>query len=96
MTSDGNETGQILISVLTAEEGPGLDNMVSGLINRYCQAGVASPLLLYVDCGCCIEKGQSKLQARFGGWPDLIIRLDIWHMRRLAVGCTTDAHPIHF
>lgn len=96
VTSVGNETGQILISVLTAEEGPGLDTMVSGLINRYCQAGVAPPLLLYVDCGCCIEKGQSKLQARFGGWPDLIIRLDIWHfMRRLAVGCTTDAHPLY-
>ncbi|XP_067281054.1 uncharacterized protein [Pseudorasbora parva] len=96
VTSVGNETGQILISVLTAQEGPGLDNMVSGLINRYSQAAVAPPLLLYVDCGCCIEKGQSKLQVRFGGWPDLNIRLDIWHfMRRLAVGCTTDAHPLY-
>ncbi|CAM4560459.1 unnamed protein product [Leuciscus chuanchicus] len=96
VTSVGNETGQILISVLTAQEGPALDTMVSGLINRYSQAAVAPPLLLYVDCGCCIEKGQSKLQARFGGWPDLNIRLDIWHfMRRLAVGCTTDAHPLY-
>ncbi|XP_053089512.1 uncharacterized protein LOC128318157 [Pangasianodon hypophthalmus] len=25
------------------------------------------------------EKGQSKLQTRFGGWPNLNIRLDIWH-----------------
>lgn len=70
--------------------------MVTGLINRYSRASVAPPVLLYVDSGCCVEKGQSKLQARFGGWPDLIIRLDIWHfMRRLAVGCTTDAHPLY-
>lgn len=70
--------------------------MVSGLTNRYSQAGVTPPVLLYVDSGCCVEKGQSKLQARFGEWPDLIIRLDIWHfMRRLAVGCTTDAHPLY-
>ncbi|XP_073719431.1 uncharacterized protein [Misgurnus anguillicaudatus] len=96
VTSVGNETGQILISVLTAQEGAGLDTMVIGLIERYSRAAVAPPVLLYVDCGCCVEKGQSKLQARFGGWPDLIIRLDIWHfMRRLAVGCTTDAHPLY-
>ncbi|XP_057213104.1 uncharacterized protein LOC130568336 [Triplophysa rosa] len=96
LTSVGNETGQILISVLTAQEGAALDTMVSGLINRYSQAAVAPPVLLYVDSGCCVEKGQSKLQARFGGWPDLNIRLDIWHfMRRLAVGCTTDAHPLY-
>ncbi|XP_058609848.1 uncharacterized protein LOC131525857 isoform X3 [Onychostoma macrolepis] len=96
VTSVGNERGQILISVLTAQEGGGLDAMVSGLINRYRQEAMAPPVLLYVDCGCCIEKGQSKLQTRFGGWPDLNIRLDIWHfMRRLAVGCTTDAHPLY-
>ncbi|XP_019907863.3 uncharacterized protein LOC109616471 [Esox lucius] len=57
---------------------------------------MAPPVLLYVDCGCCVEQGQSKLQGRFGGWPDLYIRLDIWHfMRRLAAGCTTDAHPLY-
>ncbi|KAB5574970.1 hypothetical protein PHYPO_G00215240 [Pangasianodon hypophthalmus] len=96
MSSVGNERGQILISVLTAQEGPGLDSMVSGLVSRYQQAGVAPPVLLYVDSGCCIDKGQSKLQTRFGGWPDLNIRLDIWHfMRRLATGCSTDAHPLY-
>ncbi|KAK0138894.1 hypothetical protein N1851_024567 [Merluccius polli] len=53
-------------------------------------------LVLYVDCHCCVEAGQSKLQARFGQWPDLIIRLDIWHfMRRMSAGCTTDAHPLY-
>ncbi|CAM4694811.1 unnamed protein product [Leuciscus chuanchicus] len=96
LSSVGNETGQILISVLTAQDGPGLDSMISGLISRYQQAGVDPPVLLYVDTGCCIEEGQSKLQTRFGGWPTLNIRLDIWHfMRRLATGCTTDAHPLY-
>ncbi|KAL0970157.1 hypothetical protein UPYG_G00238140 [Umbra pygmaea] len=96
LSSVSNEIGQILISVLTAQEGAGLDKMASGLLQRYSQAGVAPPVLLYVDCGCCVEEGQSKLQARFGGWPDLYIRLDIWHfMRRLAAGCTTDAHPLY-
>jgi len=96
VTSVGNEIGQVLVSVLTAQEGPGLDPMVSGLIERYTQAGAAPPVLLYVDCGCCSEAGETKLQARFGGWPDLKIRLDIWHfMRRLAVGCTTDAHALY-
>ncbi|CAL8301230.1 unnamed protein product [Gadus morhua 'NCC'] len=97
VSSVSNEKGQVLISVLTAQEGPGLDRMVSGLIRRYSEAGVAPPILLYVDCGCCKETGgESKLQARFGGWPDLVIRLDIWHfLRRLAAGCTTDAHALY-
>ncbi|CAL8237725.1 unnamed protein product, partial [Lota lota] len=97
VTSVSNEVGQVLISVLTAQEGPGLDRMVSGLIRRYSEAGVAPPLLLYVDCGCCGEAvRETKLKARFSGWPDLVIRLDIWHfLRRLAAGCTTDAHALY-
>lgn len=32
----------------------------------------------------------------FSDWPELSIRLDIWHfMRRLSVGCTTDAHALY-
>lgn len=70
--------------------------MAADLIRRYQQAGVDHPVALYVDCGCCAEGGETKLSARFGGWPDLNIRLDIWHfMRRLAVGCTTDAHQLY-
>ncbi|CAM4510591.1 unnamed protein product [Leuciscus chuanchicus] len=97
VTSVGNELGQILISVLTAQEGPGLDVMVVDLIRRYSQAAMPPPKLLYVDTGCCMETGgQTKLQKRFGGLPDLNIRLDIYHfMRRLAAGCTTDAHPLY-
>lgn len=97
MTSIGNEVGQILTSVLSVQEGPGLDRMVAGVMECYRQAAVPPPVLLYVDCGCCISEGAtSKLQTRFGQWPDLNIWLDIWHfMRRLAVGCTTDAHPLY-
>ncbi len=66
-------------------------------MERYRKAAIPPPVLLYVDCGCCVSEGAtSKLQTRFGEWPDLHIRLDIWHfMRRMAVGCTTDAHPLY-
>ena len=55
------------------------------------------PVALYVDCGCCTEKAAgTKLKARFSGWEKLIVRLDIWHfMRRMAQGCTTDAHQLY-
>ncbi len=94
VTSIGNEVGQIVTSVLSVQEGPGLDRMVAGVMERYRKATIPPPVLLYVDCGCCVSEGAtSKLQTRFGEWPDLNIRLDIWHfMRRMAVGCTTDAH----
>ncbi|KAL1265147.1 hypothetical protein QQF64_003174 [Cirrhinus molitorella] len=97
LTSVSNEVGQMLISVLTAQEGPALDTMAADLIRRYSNAGVAPPQLLYIDCQCCREgTGQSKLKQRFGGWPDLVVKLDIYHfMRRLASGCTKDAHPLY-
>ncbi|XP_062250347.1 uncharacterized protein LOC133959246 [Platichthys flesus] len=96
LTSVGNEYGQVLISVMTAQEGAGLDLMAAGLMKRYQLAGVDPPVALYVDCGCCTEGGETKLKARFSGWPDIIVRLDIWHfMRRLALGCTTDAHQLY-
>ncbi|XP_036419498.1 uncharacterized protein LOC118803096 [Colossoma macropomum] len=96
LTSVGNEIGQILISVLTAEEGAGLNLMTSDLMKRYSQAGVAPPKVLYVDSHCCVEEGLSKLQQRFAQWPNLQIRLDIWHfMRRMSEGCTTDAHALY-
>ncbi|CAM4567614.1 unnamed protein product [Leuciscus chuanchicus] len=96
LTSVGNEFGQVLISVLTAQEGAGLDMMVDGLVKRYQQASVDPAAILYVDCGCCTDVGETKLKTRFRGWPDLMIRLDIWHfMRRIAMGCTTDAHQLY-
>ena len=80
MTSIGNEVGHILTSVVTVQEGLGLD----GVMERYHQAAVPPPVLLHVDCGRCVSEGASKLQTRY-----------TWHfMRRLAVGSTTtDALP---
>ncbi len=49
LTSVGNEYGQVLISVLTAQEGAGLDTMVDGLVKRYRQAGV--------EPTCCVVRG---------------------------------------
>lgn len=53
-------------------------------MERYHQAAVPPPVLLYVDCGRCVSEGASKLQTRY-----------TWHfMRRRAVGgTTTDALP---
>ena len=96
LTSVGNEYGQILMSVVTAQEGSGLDQMAHDLVRRYARAGVDPPVALYVDCGCCAEAETTKLQARFSGWPDLVVRLDIWHfMRRIALACTTNAHQLY-
>ncbi|KAM9495307.1 uncharacterized protein Hap1MRO34_017081 isoform 2-T2 [Clarias gariepinus] len=70
--------------------------MIAHLIQRYSSAGVAPPRLLYVDTDCCKEDGETRLKKRFSGWPDLIVKLDIYHfMRRLASGCTNEAHPLY-
>lgn len=88
LTSVINEDGQILISVLTPNEGSGLDLMAEGLMSRYQNAGKEPPVVLYVDCNCCKFEGKTKLQQRFSKWPNLLIRLDIWHfMNRFAKGC---------
>lgn len=66
--SVSNERGQILMSVLTAQEGSAVDIMATDLIRRYSDAGVAPPQLLYVDCDCCREGSEpTKMQKRFGG-----------------------------
>lgn len=79
LTSVGIEIGQVLMSVLTANEGAGLDLMAAGLMERYQRAGVDPPTAIYVDCDCYKEVGETKLKRRFSGWPDIIICLDIWH-----------------
>ncbi|KAL0165246.1 hypothetical protein M9458_040999 [Cirrhinus mrigala] len=80
-TNVGNEHGQVLVSVLTAAEGHGLDPMAAGLMKRYRDAGEAAPKV--------IQHGQSR-------WIELEVRLDIWHfMRRFAAGVTTEAHPLY-
>lgn len=94
-TNVANEIGQVLVCVLTASEGVGLGPMAEGLVKRYTDTGVSPPKLLYVDRDCC-EGGAMKVKDLFRQWVDLPICLDIWHfMRRFAVGCTTEAHPLY-
>ena len=89
----GNEFGQVLISVLTASEGRGLEQMTAGLTNRYKIAGVSPPELLYTDRDCCGTGGIINL---FPDWHGVSVRLDISHfMRRLASACTTESHPLY-
>lgn len=92
-TNVGNEFGQVLVSVLTAAEGNGLQQMATGLVDRYEKAGVSPPELVYTDRDCC---GAGGIKAMFSDWSDICVRLDIWHfMRRLASACTTESHPLH-
>ena len=92
----GNEYGQILACVLTAAEGSGLEKMAVGLVNRYKVANQSPPKLLYVDRDCCAHRGQSQLQTMFAAWPELMVRLDIWHfMRRFSHGCNSESHLLY-
>lgn len=95
VTNVANEKGQILMSVLTTCEGVGLAPMAAGLMKRYSDAREPPPKVLYVDHDCC-EGGVVKVKDLFSKWPELITPLDIWHfMRRLALGCTTESHPLY-
>ena len=86
-TNIGNER-EAVASVLTASEDvASLKRLADGLMRRYEAAGEQPPSVLYTDRDCCAERGQSKMETLFGAWPDLNVRLDIWHfMRRLAQG----------
>ncbi|KAI4793351.1 hypothetical protein KUCAC02_032781 [Chaenocephalus aceratus] len=97
MSSVGNELGQVLMSVLTAAEGYGLRDMTRGLQERYQLAGKEPPQVLYVDRDCCRRDGGTcAAAALFPAWPHLLVRLDIWHfIRRLAVGVTSESHPLY-
>ena len=55
MTSIGNEVGQILSGVLSVQEGPALDKMVSGVMERYRQAAVPPPVLNRFIPGVCLS-----------------------------------------
>ena len=65
-TSVGNERGEVLISVLTESDGSeGLRPMAQGFMQRYRQAAVEPPSVLYTDRDCCARSGQSKYQVNF-------------------------------
>ncbi|XP_051778448.1 uncharacterized protein LOC127526605 [Erpetoichthys calabaricus] len=96
VTNVENEHGQILISVLTAAKGAGLHPMATGLMQRYRDASVSPPLVLYVNRDCCSHGGPSKVSLLFHQWDQLVVRLDVWHlMRRFAAGVTTESHPLY-
>lgn len=93
-TNVGNETGQVLMSVLTASEGVGLDPVAAGLVRRYSMAGVPPPEVLYVDRDCCGTFAKTK--ELFSLWDKLVVSLDVWHfMRRITAGCTTESHQLY-
>lgn len=98
VTNVGNEKGQVLNSVITTSESmASLQPLADGLISRFEKAGVQPPVLLYTDRECCgIQEGESKYRSLFNAWPNLLVRLDIFHfMRRCAVGCTSESHPLY-
>ena len=94
-TNVANERGQILMNVLTASEGVGLQPMAAGLVQRYLDAGVPTPKVPNVDCDCC-GGGAVKTKDLFSQWSEMVKSLNIWHfMRHIAVGCTTESHPTY-
>ncbi|XP_048576245.1 uncharacterized protein LOC5500237 [Nematostella vectensis] len=82
------------MSVLTATEGQGLQQMANGLMRRYSEANEPPPKVMYVDRDCC---GQNyKTKEMFSLWDEMVVRLDIWHiMRRIAAACSTESHPLY-
>ena len=71
----------------------GLGPLITGVMSRYAEASVSPPRLLYVDRDCC---GSSTMKTMFAEWPQMEIRLDIWHfMRRISAGCSTDSHQLY-
>ena len=96
-TNIGNERGEIVISILTESEGiSALQKLAVGLMESYDRAGQQQPQLVYTDRDCCSQHGPSKYQLLFFRWDGLQVRLDVWHfMRRLAGGCTSEAHPLY-
>lgn len=98
VTNVANEKGQVLSSVVTTSESmASLQPLADGLTRKFEQAGVQPPVLLYTDRECCgIRQGESKYRLLFNAWPNLLVRLDIFHfMRRCAVGCTSESHPLY-
>lgn len=57
MTNIGNEFGQVLNSVLTTGEGPAIEELCQGVVQRYKDAGVPPPDAIYVDRDCCSQTG---------------------------------------
>ena len=80
------------MSVLTDAEGDCLDEMAQGLVSRYEQSHIEPPKVLYVDRDCC----GIRLAQQFTGWPNLLVKPDIWHfIRRFAMACCSESHALY-
>jgi len=71
-TDVGNEYSAVLTCVMTTAEGAGLRRMARGLVNRYKDAGVPPPSVLYVDRDCC---SRVVMESLFREWPDVAVQL---------------------
>ena len=79
-TNVGNERGEIVHSMLTSSESAvSLKKMANGLLLRYESARQPPPKILYAERDCCSSDRSSKYKDLFGKWPNLEVRLDIWH-----------------
>lgn len=87
----------MLETVLTSsEDTESLKKLADGLVKRYSDAEKTPPEVLYTDRDCCSEHRTCKMNALFADWKSLNVQLDIWHfMRRLALGVTTESHPMY-
>ena len=93
MTNVRNERGEVLLSVLTTSESvESLKSLADGLTARYREAQQSPPQVLYTDRDCCAP----HFHHLFSDWPHPCVCLDKWHfMRRIALGCTTESHPLY-
>ncbi len=58
-------------------------------LSKYQVCICSFPIYMYLYNYICF-------QVLFSRWNGLKVRLDIWHfMRRLAVGCTSESHPLY-
>lgn len=63
-TNVASEHGQVLMNMQTASEEAALKPMAEGLVQRYTNAGISLPKLLYVDRDCC-DGGAVKNERSF-------------------------------
>lgn len=95
-TSIGNELSQVVSFVLTCEESTEmLKPMCHGVMERFQQANQPVPKILYVDRGCCRERGATALENLFQPWVEngMVVRLDIFHwIHRFDAAVRTESH----
>lgn len=88
-TNVGTDYGQVSMSVLTTGEGYGPSPTIHRLIRRYKEAEVP-PLISFIMTGTAV--GIINLEECFRT-VNTVGYLAL--MRRLSVGCTTDAHALY-